>query len=125
MKKILLTIISCLTLIAIVYYARQFNSQKNEIDHFSELFAPVKKILASQAKPSAISLITDENDVPLYYQLQFVLAPYVLEYQNTAGNTIIIMKKHGSKKTDFHFDRYQVLYTKSDTYYYITVLSKK
>ena len=125
MKKILLIVVSCLTLVSIVYYAKQFNSQKNEIDHYDELLAPVKKILAGQPKSSAISLITDDNDTGLYFQVQFVLAPYILEHQNTTCNTILIMQKHGSKRSNVNFDRYYVLYTKPETYYQITLLSKK
>lgn len=125
MKQILFIIVSCLVVIAVVCYAKQFNSQKNEIDHFAELFDPVKKVLDAQTAHSAISLITDENNLALYYQLQFVLTPHIIENQNTANDTIIIMKKNGSERPDIPFDQYNILYTASNTFYWIMVLSKK
>lgn len=125
MKRILFIALSCLIIISVVNYANLFDAKKNEIDHFTELFDPVKKVLDAQTGQSAISLITDENNLELYYQLQFILTPHIIEHQNTTNDTIIIMKKNGTERPALPFDQYNILYTASGTLYWIMVLSKK
>ena len=125
MKQILFIIVSCLIVIAVVYYAKQFDSQKNEIDHFNEFLAPVKKLLTGQSKPSTISLITDDNDLKLYFQLQFVLTPHIVEHQNTTNDTIILMRKNDTEKIPVSLSQYNILYKNSYGFYRVMVLSKK
>lgn len=125
MKKILFIVVSCLIVFAVAWYAKQFTSKKNEIDHFNDFFVPVKKLLAGPSKPSTISLITDDNDLRLYFQLQFVLAPHIVEHQNTTNDTIILMRKNDTEKTPVSLDQYNILYKSSYGFYRMMVLSKK
>jgi hypothetical protein len=123
MKKVYLTISLITTLIFLFIFLLKFNSSRNSVDYLNQSLSSVKKKLTNHSKISLIA--SEDNYLELYYQTQFSLVPNIVEKKEIDNDTIIVIERHKTKKTDFIFSNYTIIQSDSNSMFYVTLCSKK
>ncbi len=112
-----------MTLFFLFIFILKFNSSRNSVDYLNQSLSSVKKKLTNHSK---ISLIATEDDyLELYYQTQFSLVPNIVEKKEIDNDTIIVIERYKTKKTDLLFSNYTIIQSDSNSMFYVTLCSKK
>ena len=123
MKKVYLIISLIMTLFFLFIFILKFNSSRNSVDYLNQSLSSVKKKLTNHSK---ISLIATEDDyLELYYQTQFSLVPNIVEKKEIDNDTIIVIERYKTKKTDLLFSNYTIIQSDSNSMFHVTLCSKK
>ncbi len=121
MQKILFIVLLGSIFSILIYHLHVIHKNSNEIDNLNQILTPVKSLLVEQ---SNISLISDKQDLALYYRTQFLLVPVIVENQVFENDTILVIEKKGGKKFKCPFDKFKILFSGSNDEYKIFLCIK-
>lgn len=123
MKRLYFVLVVGTTLIVLLFFTVRFNSMRNATDGLAESLSPINTILTNHSR---LSLVADEEGyTELYYKVQFVLVPNIVEKSKVDNDTILIIHRREGSNRKFDFESFNVIYHQTDSLFDIALLSKK
>lgn len=123
MKRLYFVLVVSTTLVVLLFFTVRFNSMRNATDGLAESLSPIKNILTNHSR---LSLVADEEGyTELYYKVQFVLVPNIVEKSKVDHDTILVIQCREGSNRKFDFESFNVIYHQTDSLFDIALLSKK
>lgn len=123
MKRLYFVLVVGTTLVVLLFFTVRFNSMRNATDGLAESLSPINTILTNHSR---LSLVADEAGyTELYYKVQFVLVPNIVEKSKVDHDTILIIHRREGSNRKFDFESFNVIYHQTDSLFDIALLSKK
>lgn len=123
MKRLYFVLVVGTTLVVLLFFTVRFNSMRNATDGLAESLSPINTILTNHSR---LSLVADEAGyTELYYKVQFVLVPNIVEKWKVDHDTILIIHRREGSNRKFDFESFNVIYHQTDSLFDIALLSKK
>lgn len=123
MKRLYFVLVVGTTLVVLLFFTVRFNSMRNATDGLAESLSPINTILTNHSR---LSLVADEEGyTELYYKVQFVLVPNIVEKSKVDNDTILIIHRREGSNRKFDFESFNVIYHQTDSLFDIALLSKK
>ncbi len=123
MKRLYFVMVVVITLIALFFFMVRFNSGVNATDSLAASLSPINTILTNHSR---LSLVADEAGyTELYYKVQFVLVPNIVEKSKVYNDTILVIHRRESSSLKFDFESFNVIHHQTDSLFDIALLSKR
>ena len=123
MKRLYFVMVVVTTLIALLFFMVRFNSGVNATDSLAASLSPINTILTNHSR---LSLVADEAGyTELYYKVQFVLVPNIVEKSKVDNDTILVIHRKEGSSPIFDFESFNVIYHQTDSSFDIALLSKR
>lgn len=123
MKRLYFVLVVSTTLIVLLFFTVRFNSMRNATDGLAESLLPINNILTNHSR---LSLVADDAGyTELYYKVQFVLVPNIVEKSKVDHDTILVIQRREGSNRKFDFESFNVIYHQTDSLLDIALLSKK
>lgn len=122
MKKIVFAVLIGIILLIFGLHLKKINATVSRIDQLQQVLDQIKPYLVNK---TYVSVIADSTDESLFFQIQFVLAPTIIEMEETNTDTIIIIENIKEKKNDFLNNNYSILSSNRSENYQVFLCSKK
>lgn len=121
MKKIIFSILLIINILIFILHLMRINASTTQIDHLEFALKPIKPYLINKKN---ISVIYDTTDIALYYHIQLVLAPIILETEIINTDTILVINKKNNN-TNINQNNYNILKKNNSNNFNIILYSKK